>query len=150
VVQGDGAGAEEDERKGEGCQGKGEFVSAVAHESVVEVNFGDGDRQINADGEGGYAREQAEQDEDAAEEFCERREIAGPGWEPEAGDELSVVVESAENFVVSVAEHDCAERKAHDEKRERLQAIKVAHGILRRKKDRLQQPGGGGKQQQLT
>jgi hypothetical protein len=123
VVEGDGAGAEEDEGEGESGQGQGEFVSAGAHQSLVEVDLGDGDGEIDADGNGGHAREQAQQDEDAAKELGERREVAGPGGETEAGDELSVVVESAENFLVSVAEHDCAESEAHDEESERLQAV---------------------------
>jgi hypothetical protein len=48
-------------------------------------------------------------------------------------DELNMVLQSSENFVVSVAEHDGTEGEAQDEKRERLQAVEVAHGILRRK-----------------
>lgn len=31
VIEGDGASAEEDQREGQGSQGQGEFVAAVAH-----------------------------------------------------------------------------------------------------------------------
>jgi hypothetical protein len=37
-----------------------------------------------------------------------------------------MVVESAEDFVISVADHDGAEGEAHDEEREGLQAVEVA------------------------
>ena len=129
VVEGDGAGAEENEGEGEGGQSKGEFVSAVAHQSVVEVDLGDGYGQIDADGKSSHAGEQAQQDEQAAKEFSEGREVGGPGRESEAGDELSVVLQSAENFVVSVIDYDGAKSEAHHEERERLQAVEVAHVV---------------------
>jgi len=125
VVEGDGAGAEENEGEGEGGQSKGEFASAVAHQSVVEVDLGDGYGQIDADGKSSHASEQAQQDEQAAEEFSEGREVGGPGRESEAGDELGVVLQSAENFVVSVIDYDGAKSEAHHEERERLQAVEV-------------------------
>ena len=129
VIERDGAAPEEDEGECEGGQRQGEFVSVVAHQSVVEVHLGDSYGQIDADGESGHASEQSQQDEQAAKEFGERRQVGGPGRKSEAGDELSVVLESAENFMVSVAEHDSAEGEAHDEKREGLQAIEVAHAV---------------------
>jgi len=129
VVEGDGAGAEENEGEGEGGQSKGEFVSAVAHQSVVEVDLGDGYGQIDADGASSHASEQAQQDEQAANEFGEGGEVGGPGRESEAGDELSVVLQSAENFVVSVIDYDGAKSEAHHEERERLQAVEVAHVV---------------------
>jgi hypothetical protein len=109
VVEGDGASAEEDEGEGEGGQGEGKFVSTVAHESIVEVHLDYGDAQIDADGKGRDASEEAKEDEDGAKEFGEGRDVGGPGRETEAGDKLGVVVESAENFVVSVDEHDGSE-----------------------------------------
>ncbi len=56
-----------------------------------------------------------EQDERSAKEFSEGRKVGGPGRESEAGDELSMVLQSAENFVVSVTDHDGAESEAHNE-----------------------------------
>lgn len=44
-------------------------------------------------------------------------------------DELSVVLKSAENFVIAVAEDDCAEGEAQDEEREGLQAVEIAQGV---------------------
>ena len=153
MIEGDGASTEKDEGKGEGGEGEGQFVSTVARHSVMEVHLGDGDREIDADAEGGYAGEQAEQQEQSAEELGEGREVGRPARESEAGDEVGVVVESAENLVVAVDKHDGAESEAHDEEREGLQAIEVAQVVPpARKKDRLQQrdvrreagPGVGG------
>jgi hypothetical protein len=124
VVESDGAAAEKDEGKGEGGQGQGGFVSA--DQTAVNVEFGDGDGQIDADSEGCDASEEAEQDEEASKEFGEGGNVGGPGGEPEAGDKLSVVVESAENFVVSMDEHDGAQGEAHDEECEGLQSVEVA------------------------
>jgi hypothetical protein len=74
----------------------------------VEVHLGDGDGEIDADGKSSYASEQAQQDEQASKELGEGRKIRGPGRESEAGDDLRMMLQSAENFVVSVADHDCA------------------------------------------
>jgi hypothetical protein len=129
VIEGNGAAAEEDEGESNGGESQGEFVSVVAHQSVVEVNFGDGDGQIDADGESGCASEQAQEDEDAAKEFRKGREVASPGGESEAVDELGMVLKPAENLVVAVAEDDGAEGEAHDEEREGLQAVEIAHEV---------------------
>ena len=115
MIESDRTCAKKDEGEGEGGQRQREFVSAVAHQSVVEVHLGDGDGEIDADGKSSHAREQAQQDEQAAKEFSEGRKIGGPGRESEAGDELSMVLQSAENFVVSVTGHDGAESEAHNE-----------------------------------
>jgi hypothetical protein len=94
------------EGEGESGEGQGEFVSAIAHQSVVEVYFGDGDGHIDADGESRHTGEQAEKDEQAAEEFREGGKIRGPARESEAGDEIGVVVKSAKDLIVSMADDD--------------------------------------------
>jgi hypothetical protein len=127
VVEGDRAAAEEDEGEGEGGQSQGGFVSA--DQTAMNVEFGDGDGQIDTNGERSDASEQAEKDEQRAEEFGEGGDVGGPGRESEAGDKLSMVVKSAEDLVVSVDEHDGAEGEAHDEKREGLQTVEVAHVV---------------------
>jgi len=109
VVEGDGTPSEEDQAESECRQGEGEFIPPVTEQSVVEVHRGDGDGQIDADGKSGYPREQPQQNEQAAKELAERREVAGPSRQSEAGDELGMVVESAENLLGSMADHDCAE-----------------------------------------
>ncbi len=129
MVERHGASAEEDEGKCEGRQSEGQFESAVALQSVVDVHLGDGDGEIDADGKSSHASEQAQQQEQPAKKFSEGREVSGPGREPEAGDELGVVVESAEDFVVAVAKHNNAQDEAHDEEREGLQAIKIAQSV---------------------
>ena len=135
MVEGDGTSAKENDGEGESGQGEGELVSAVTHESIVKVHLGDGDRHIDADGQGCNASEQAEQNEKAAKELGEGREVGGPGGEPEAGDELNMVVKSAEDLVVSVIDKHGAESEPHNEERERLQAIEVAQvSLLRERK----------------
>jgi hypothetical protein len=95
----------------------------------VKVHPGDSYGQIDADGKSGHAREQSQQDEEAAKEFGKGGEVGGPGRKSETGNKLSMVLKSAENFVVSVAEHNSAESEAHGEKREGLQPIEVAHAV---------------------
>src|SRR5258708_14103153 len=90
VVEGNGAGAEEDKGESQGGQPEREFGCAGAHQSVVDVDFGDGDAKVYADGKGGNASEQAQQDEQASKEFGEGGEVGGPGGEPEAGHKLSM------------------------------------------------------------
>src|SRR5229473_2444556 len=79
VVEGDGAAAEEDECEGKGSQSQGEFIPAIAHESVVEMNFEDGDGQVDADGKGGHPGKQADQNHQAADKFGEGGEVGAPG-----------------------------------------------------------------------
>jgi hypothetical protein len=50
-----------------------------------------------------------------------------------------MVMQSAKNLVISMADHDGAESEAHDEKRERLQTIEDAQRFLREKTNRLSQ-----------
>jgi hypothetical protein len=126
VVEGDRASTEEDEAKGKGGQSQRELVSVVAHQSIVEVYFGDGDRHVDADGKSRGTGKQADNHKHAAKELGEGGEICGPARKSKAGDELNVMVKSAENLVISVANHDGAQSETHDEQSERLQAIKVA------------------------
>jgi len=117
VIEGDGTATEEDEGKSEGGEGQRKFVSAIAHQSVMEVHLGDGDGHINADGKSSHASEQAQQNQQTTEEFGKSREVCAPGGKSEAGDELNVVLKAAENFVVSVVEDDSAKDEAHNEER---------------------------------
>src|SRR5580700_5217321 len=146
VVEGDGAGAEEYKAKGQGGEGEGQFVSAVTDQPVVEVHLGDGDGEIDADAKSGNAGEQAEQHEESAEELGKGGEVGRPAGKSEAGDQVSVVMKSAENLVITVGEHNRAQGEAHHQKREGLQAIKVAHEVPPEKENRLQQRGKVGKQ----
>ena len=130
MIESDRTSAEKDKCESNGRESQGEFVSSVPHESIVEVNFGNGDGQIDANGKGSRASEQPEQNEQAAKELGKGREVSRPGWKPEAGHELSVVMKAAEDLLISVADHDSAKGEAHDEKREGLQAIQVAQRSL--------------------
>jgi hypothetical protein len=118
----------------------------LADQSIVKVHLGDGDGKIDADGEGGSASEEADQHEDAAEEFGEGREVGAPGRKSEAGDELNMVLKSAEDFVISVTNHDGAQSKTHHEQRQGLKAIEVAQVFSSGgRRLRLQQQSCGGK-----
>ncbi len=129
VIEGDGATTEEDEREGEGGEGQRKFVTVLAQESIMEVNFGDGDGQIDAYGKGGGAGEEADDHEQSAKEFAEGGEIAHPCGQPQAGDEMNVLLQAVENFMITVADHDGAEGETHDQKREGLQSIEVAQMV---------------------
>lgn len=136
MIEGDGSAAEEDEGKGEGSQGQRKFVSPGTHQSLVQVHFRDGDAEIDADRKSGHSSEQADQDQQAAKEFAEGREVSAPGGKSEAGNKLNMLVKAAEDLVITVADHDGAKGKTHDEKREWLQAIEVAHVIPPKESER--------------
>lgn len=95
----------------------------------MEVDFRNRNGKINADSESRGAGEQANEDEQPAEELGEGGKIGGPGGKSEAGDEVSMLLKSAENLVISVSDHDGAKRKAHDKKCEGLQSIEVAQAM---------------------
>lgn len=114
VVEGDRACAEEDEAERKGSQSEGELVSAVACQSVVQVHLGDSDGQIDADSKARRAGEQAQQHEQTAEELGEGGEISHPARQTEAGDQLNMVVKSAENLVISMGDDHGTEDQAHD------------------------------------
>ena len=129
MVEGDGAATKEDEAKGKSGEGKREFVSGVAHQPVVEVDLGDGYGEIDAKGERGNSREQAQENHQSANKFSEGREVGRPSRESEAGDQVSVMVKSAEDLVVTVDEQNRAQGKAHYQKPEGLQTIEVAQVV---------------------
>lgn len=71
MVESNRASTKKDKTEGEGRQGEGEFHAMLPHESIVKVNFCDGDREIEANGECGHSCEEAENYQQAAEEFGE-------------------------------------------------------------------------------
>ena len=91
--KGDRSSAEKDKSKSKSGKSQRKFVSVLTHQSVVQVNFGDGDGQIGKDGKSRRTSEQAEDDEQAAKEFGKGRKVGSPARKPEAGDELNVMVE---------------------------------------------------------
>lgn len=95
----------------------------------MEVDFRNGNGKINADSESRGAGEQANEDEEPAEELGEGGKIGGPGGKSEAGNEVSMLLKSAEDLVISVSDHDGAKRKAHEKKCEGLQSIEVAQAM---------------------
>ena len=126
MIESDRSATEKNKSKCKSSEGQWKFVTAISHESVVKVNFGDGDTQIDANGKGSRASEEAQQHEHATKELGKGREVCGPSRQSKAGDELSVVVKAAKNFLITVAHHDGAKCEPHDEQRKWLETIKVA------------------------
>src|SRR5215469_1970792 len=89
VVEGDRAGAKEDQGKRDGGGGHWELVPRTIgrpQKSVVEMHFPDGDAEIDADGEGSGVSEESDHEQQAAEELCEGRDIAQPIGKSHAAD----------------------------------------------------------------
>ncbi len=150
MIECDWTRAEKNEAEGQSRNRQWELISALPYQSVVEVHLGDGDGKIDADRESGDSGEQTDEHENTAKEFGKCGKIGGPAGKTEAGDELNVVMKSAENFVISVAGHDGAEGQTHYQKGEGLQAIEVAQvSSSGRRTHRLQQESGRGKRSQL-
>src|SRR5579862_2977013 len=137
MIEGNGAAAEKDQSECDGGESEREFKAAVSGQAVVPVNFDNGDNHIDADGKSRRASEKADQNEQAAEELGESGEIGAPPGEAEALHNLNVVMKSAKNLVVSMHREDYAKGEAHDEEREWLQTIEVAHKCLRKEDSRL-------------
>jgi hypothetical protein len=114
MVQRDGAGAEENKSKSKSSDGKGELEAAIAGQAIVQMHFPNGDREIDADGEGGSAGKETGQDQQSTEKLREGGKVSCPGWQTQAAYELGVMMKASENFVISVRDHDGAERDAHD------------------------------------
>src|SRR2546423_13125525 len=65
--------------KGNRCQRQWEFVATLSGQSILPVNFHDGDGHLDQEGECKKTSEQPEQDRDSAEEFRPGRKISHPG-----------------------------------------------------------------------
>ena len=132
MVDGNRTTSKKDQGKGEGEDGEGKFKARAvgcADQAVVPMSFPDSDEHINGNGAGGDSGEEPGQDEQSAQEFGERRNVAEPVREAKRMDEINVVVQPAEDIVISVHDHDCANCQAHDEQAEGLQAVEVAQGF---------------------
>jgi len=128
VVEGDRAGAEEDQSEGQRGCGQGELESVIAGQAIVQVHFPDRDHEVHADGESRDPGKESRQYAQAAQEFREGRNVAHPMGQTKACHEVGVVMQAAENFVIAVDDHDRAQGKTHDKKRKWLQAFRVAQG----------------------
>ncbi len=113
MIESNRTAAEEDETECQSRKCQRELVPVITDESIVKMDFGDGDRQINADGKSCRTSKKSNQNQDAAEEFRKGGKIGGPGRQAEAGNKLSMVMKAAEYFGISVSDHDGAESEAH-------------------------------------
>ncbi len=98
------------------------------------MHLPDGDRQVDADREGGGAGEESRQDQQPAQKLGEGGDVAQPSRQAQSGDHLRMMVQASKNLVVAVDDHDGAQGQAHEEKSKRLQAIEIAQGFLRMRK----------------
>jgi hypothetical protein len=131
VVQSDGAGAEEDQSKSQSGYREGELHSVIAGQSIVQVHLPDRDNEIYEDGESRDSGKESSKYQQAAKEFREGRNVAQPVGKTETRDEVGVVMQAAENFVVAVHDHNGSQGQAHEKKRKGLQAFRVAQRGLR-------------------
>ena len=146
VVQSDGAGAEEDQSKSQRGRRQGELHSVIAGQPIVQVHFPDRDDEIYADGESRDPGKESRQNEEAAQELREGRNVAHPLGQTKTRHEFGVLMQASENFVVAMHDHNGAEGETHEKKRKWLQAFRVAQGDLRLltrlPQTRLQQKSG--------
>jgi hypothetical protein len=131
VVQGDGTSAEKDQSKGQSGHRERELESVIAGQSIVQVHFPDRDAEVHADGESRDAGKESSKYQQAAKEFREGRNVAQPVGKTETRDEVGVMMQASENFVVAMHDHNGAQGQTHEKKRKGLQAFRVAQRGLR-------------------
>jgi hypothetical protein len=142
VIESDSAAAEENQRERERGQRQRKFKSAIARETILKMNFRNGNAHVDANGESGEARKQAGQNQQATEEFRKGGKVGRPPGQSQALHKLNMVMKPAKNFAVSVGDHHCAECQAHDEQREWLQTVEVAQSTLLERADYRIAPAG--------
>ncbi len=129
MIERDWTAAKENQGERQGRQRHREFVARRPKESIVNMHFRDGNGHVDENGESGSTGEKTDENQQASEELCKRREICGPARQAETRHKLNVVMKSAENFVITVDSHNYTQRKAHHEQGKRLQTIEVAQVI---------------------
>jgi hypothetical protein len=137
-------GAEEDQGEGDRCEGKREFVTTWTAQAILEVYLPDCHGHVDEDRQRGEAGEEAEDHGDPAEELGSSGKIGEPTGQAKTAHKLHVIVKSAEDFGIAVSDHDDSERQAEHQQSERLQAVEIAQGVLRRT-NRLQHGCSDGK-----
>jgi hypothetical protein len=128
VIESDRARAEKDQSKSQRGCGQGELESVIARQPIVQVHLPDRDHEVHADGESRDPGKESRQNEEAAQKLREGRNVAHPLGQTKTCHEVGVVMQAAENFVVAVHDHNCAESKTHDKKRKGLQTFRVEQG----------------------
>src|ERR1035437_821539 len=95
VVNGNGTSAKKDQGEGQGSRREGELISGTigsSDESVVQVPFPDGNKQIDENGERRNSGEESCEDQQPTEKFGEGGDIAQPCGQAETGHHLRMVV----------------------------------------------------------
>jgi len=140
MVDRDGASPKKDEGQGDSGGGEGKFIAGTIRgpdESIVQVHLPDCDDEIAAHKESGSPSKESCQQQEATEELGEGGDIAQPGWQPKAGDELSMVVQATEDLVIAVCHHDETQSEAHHEKSKRLKAIEISQSVPPKRKNKI-------------
>src|SRR5258706_15609260 len=87
------------------------------------MNLHDDDGHFDQEGQRDIASEQTKNDRDSAKEFRSGGKISHPSRDAQRADELLMSMEPAEDFFVSVRDHDRSKHQTHDQECERLHAI---------------------------
>lgn len=98
----------------------------------MPMHLPDSDRKIDADRESGRAGEKSYKNQQAANEFGERRDISQPRRQAEVSDHLRSLMKASEDFVKAMGRHNHSQGQAHDEESEWLQTIEVAQDPSRK------------------
>ena len=129
VIEGDGAGSEKDQGESQSCKCKRELEAGMigrSHQSVVPVRFRDCHQKIDAESDGSGTREESHENEQPSEKLGHGRNVAQPSRYAQAGDEVHVVMQVTKQILITVCQHDGAQREAHHNEGEWLRAIEVA------------------------
>ena len=99
---------------------------------MVAVHHHDGNEHVAGDKKGCETGEEAEQYEDASEEFGECGDVTQPVGHAQGRNEMAVTIKGREgvavktggnDFAVAVVDHGAAEHKAQKESAPRLQVV---------------------------
>src|SRR5690242_13955749 len=108
----------------------------------MQMNLPDRYSQVDADRECSGTSEESSNDQQSSDQFCEGRHIAKPRRESHSPDHVGEVLQATKNFVIAVSSHNDAQREAHYQKCERLQAIEITQTDPPSGRDRLTQQFG--------
>src|SRR5580658_2457653 len=104
---------------------------------MFEMYLPDGHTHLDQECQREKTRKQAENDGDAAEEFRASGKIGHPARKSKRADHVGMVMKTAENFGVSMSDHDRSKNEAQHQQGEGLQFIERIHGCLRGKGSRV-------------
>ena len=93
MIESDRACAEEDQSKSQRGCGQGELESVIARQPIVQVHLPDRDNEVHADGESRDPGKESRQNEQAAQELREGRNVAHPLGQTKTCHEFGVLMQ---------------------------------------------------------